>query len=202
MSWRQNIFAGFCVELSWREYGNRIFCSETMFSDEIAMQYYIDPNRVKSKTTCQMSIDELSSTKWMDAFNCARRIDAFNSGFYGNRFLLGNFKIHKSEGRPTIGIRKMKRIKNDSSHAKDSVFTPAKFLSQNPMFKRANGDFIARKFRLEFERLTSIHPECKRRAQLPAMQSTTLIRLNSPIRKRKRRKSCPVYIRNSLVHLS
>lgn len=90
----------------------------------------------------------------------------------------------------------MRRIQIDykpessSAASSSAALTPTQFLNQNPIFKKASGEFIAKKFRLEFERRTSIRPECKRRAQLlqnVASRKSTIINTHSAKRPRKRR---------------
>lgn len=90
----------------------------------------------------------------------------------------------------------MKKTKRDSkqSASPGEILTPGKFIIQNPSYKSANGEFIAKKFRLEFERLTSIHPECKQKAHLsqqvfPVARKKTFVNTNSAKRPRKRRMS-------------
>lgn len=87
--------------------------------------------------------------------------------------------------------RKMDKTRIESA-ASNAPLTPTQFLNRNPIYKKANGGFIARKFRLEFEKLTSIHPECKRSAQLSqqlfsASKKSTLTNIKGAKRPRKRR---------------
>lgn len=51
-------------------------------------------------------------------------------------------------------------MKKQISDSKDSnkyegILTPSKFLVQYPQYKKANVDFLARKYLMEFERVTS-----------------------------------------------
>lgn len=88
----------------------------------------------------------------------------------------------------------MKRTKiysKQESATNRAVLTPTQFLKRNPIYRKANGEFIAKMFRLESERLSSTHPECKRSAHLlqqsfSATKKSTLIN-SSAKRLRKRR---------------
>lgn len=83
------------------------------------------------------------------------------------------------------------------------VLTPIQFMKQNPSFKKANGDFIAKKFRMEFEKLTSTHPKSKQLVQgngqqkLLAVKKPTLLCSDGVRRSRKRRmiKMLPIRFR-------
>lgn len=94
----------------------------------------------------------------------------------------------------------MKKTKRDSkqSASPGEVLTPGQFIIQNPSYKKANGEFIAKKFRIEFEKLTSIHRECKQKAHFsqqvfPVARKTAFVNTNTAKRPRKRRMS--VHIR-------
>lgn len=86
-------------------------------------------------------------------------------------------------------MKRTEKAFKQQSASPTPALTPTQFLNRNPIYKKANGEFIARKFRLEFERLTSVHPACKRNTHQPfsASKKSPLINTTSAKRPRKRR---------------
>lgn len=56
----------------------------------------------------------------------------------------------------------MKRTKDKIEVSNPDQPPPFMFANRNPKYRKANSEFVLRKFRMEFDKLTIVRPLCKR----------------------------------------
>lgn len=69
-------------------------------------------------------------------------------------------------------------------------------INQNPRYRNANADFLLRKFRLEFDKITTVRPYCKGRLVKPTIpvELEKCRRFKLKLNEKRRRKRGDLYL--------
>lgn len=99
----------------------------------------------------------------------------------------------------------MKRSKSNDEANSDQP-APFMFVNRNPKYRKANSDFLTRKFRMEFDKLTTVRPLCKSKINLPPRppelaKYTRKKPKIDPRKSRKRSEFCPFDILKAFPHI-
>lgn len=90
--------------------------------------------------------------------------------------------------------KKLTKIDENPSESTDKpkVFTA---LHRDPKYRKANAEFLTRRLRLEFDKLTTSRPLCKGASSLPPLpnnlQKCHRAKLSTNAKKSRKRSNCP-----------